>query len=45
MHKKASKKSGSDQPPQHAFLLLPVQELYAVLRATDDVIGEGGVRR
>ncbi len=42
MRKKASNKSGSEQPPQHALFLLPAEELHAVLRATDDVIGEGG---
>lgn len=42
MHKKTSKRLGSGQPPQHAKLPLPAQELYAILRAADDVIGEGG---
>jgi hypothetical protein len=43
MQKKNSEKYGSRKPTQnHALLPLPAQELYAILRATDDVIGEGG---
>ena len=43
MQKKNSEKYGSRKPTQnHALLPLPAQELYAVLRAADDVIGEGG---